>query len=324
MSDTKISGLTEDTSPATGDYLVTVDVSDTTMAASGTDKKVQASNLYKGLATGTPSSSNYLRGDGTWNTPTNTTYTAMSVSEGETGTATTSRTVRADYLKTIINYFIGLGTSAKATILETARTINGVSFDGSANITIADSTKVPTTTTVNGHALSSNVTVSASDVGLGNVDNTSDATKNSATATLTNKTLTTPTIAQINNSSGVKLQLDTQTDNSNSISSAQTSGVRMQFGWGQVVGNGASTITDSVIFPTAFTTVYGVVATLMGNSSGAASDATGLNQSYTSTTAFIANAYAPTTTGFSVGLSRSSGVFNTSTYYGYSWIAWGV
>lgn len=32
------------------------------------------------------------------------------------------------------------------------------------------------------------------DVGLGNVDNTSDATKNSATATLTNKTLTSPVI----------------------------------------------------------------------------------------------------------------------------------
>lgn len=47
--------------------------------------------------------------------------------------------------------------------------------------------KVPITRTVNGHALSANVTVTASDVSLGNVDNTSDATKNAATATLTNK-----------------------------------------------------------------------------------------------------------------------------------------
>jgi hypothetical protein len=39
-----------------------------------------------------------------------------------------------------------------------------VNFDGTAAITIADSTKVPTTTTVNGHALSSNVTVTADDV----------------------------------------------------------------------------------------------------------------------------------------------------------------
>lgn len=34
------------------------------------------------------------------------------------------------------------------------------------------------------------------DVGLGNVDNTSDATKNAASVTLTNKTLTTPTITK--------------------------------------------------------------------------------------------------------------------------------
>lgn len=63
------------------------------------------------------------------------------------------------------------GNAGTATKLATARNINGVAFDGSANITVADSTKVPTTTTVNGHALSSNVTVSKSDVGLGNVTN---------------------------------------------------------------------------------------------------------------------------------------------------------
>jgi len=49
---------------------------------------------------------------------------------------------------------------------------------------------VPTSRTVNGHALSSNVTVSATDLGLGNVDNTSDATKNSASVTLENKRIT--------------------------------------------------------------------------------------------------------------------------------------
>ena len=52
-----------------------------------------------------------------------------------------------------------------------------VGFDGSANITVADSTKVPTTTTVAGKALSSNVTLVKADVGLGSVDNTADAGK---------------------------------------------------------------------------------------------------------------------------------------------------
>jgi len=44
---------------------------------------------------------------------------------------------------------------------------------------------VTNTRTVNGHALSANVTVTASDVGLSNVDNTSDASKPVSTATQT-------------------------------------------------------------------------------------------------------------------------------------------
>lgn len=42
---------------------------------------------------------------------------------------------------------------------------------------------VPTTRTVAGHALSADVTISKSDVGLGNVDNTADATKAVLSAT---------------------------------------------------------------------------------------------------------------------------------------------
>lgn len=46
----------------------------------------------------------------------------------------------------------------------------------------ADTSRVPTTRTVNGHALSANVTVTKGDVGLGNVDNTADASKKVASA----------------------------------------------------------------------------------------------------------------------------------------------
>lgn len=77
------------------------------------------------------------------------------------------------------------GNAATATKLATARTINGVSFDGTANITVADSTKVPTTRTVNGLALSANITLAKGDIGLGNVDNTSDANKPISSATQT-------------------------------------------------------------------------------------------------------------------------------------------
>jgi microcystin-dependent protein len=44
MADERITDLTEDTSPASGDWLVMVDVDDTTMNPTGTDKKVKPSN----------------------------------------------------------------------------------------------------------------------------------------------------------------------------------------------------------------------------------------------------------------------------------------
>lgn len=56
---------------------------------------------------------------------------------------------------------------------------------GNVNLTPANIGAVPTSRTVNGHALSTNVTVTASDVGLGNVNNTSDLNKPISTATQT-------------------------------------------------------------------------------------------------------------------------------------------
>ena len=61
------------------------------------------------------STANYLRGDGSWVTPPNTTYAAMSVAEGQAGTATASRTVRADYLKQIIEHYTSNVASAGMT-----------------------------------------------------------------------------------------------------------------------------------------------------------------------------------------------------------------
>lgn len=49
------------------------------------------------------------------------------------------------------------------------------------------------------------------DVGLGNVDNTSDATKNAAVATLTNKTLTSPIISTISNTGTITIPTATGT-----------------------------------------------------------------------------------------------------------------
>jgi hypothetical protein len=75
------------------------------------------------------------------------------------------------------------GNASTATTLQTARTINGVSFNGSANITVADSTKVPTSRTVSsgggisgGGALSGDITISHADTSSQGSVNNSDAT----------------------------------------------------------------------------------------------------------------------------------------------------
>lgn len=64
-------------------------------------------------ATGTRSATTYLRGDNTWATPTNTTYTALALAEFTTGTATTVRGVSALLLNQQINQKI-TGNSATA------------------------------------------------------------------------------------------------------------------------------------------------------------------------------------------------------------------
>lgn len=96
----------------------------------------------------------YLRSDGIWAVPpdTNTTYTLSSFGI----TATAAELNKLDGLattKTELGYLDGVtsnvqtqlngklstsGTAAKATVLATARTINGTSFNGSANITTAN------------------------------------------------------------------------------------------------------------------------------------------------------------------------------------------
>lgn len=66
-----------------------------------------------------------------------------------------------------------------------AKTLNGkedTAFATSIQGTKADNA-VPKSTTVNGKALTSNITINKTDVGLGNVDNTSDADKPISTAT---------------------------------------------------------------------------------------------------------------------------------------------
>ncbi len=86
------------------------------------------------------------------------------------------------------------GNAATATALETARTIGGTSFDGTANIAVAlaaTATALETARTIAGQSFdgSANITIASTDL-----SNTSNITLNDGTQTLTNKTLTSPKI----------------------------------------------------------------------------------------------------------------------------------
>lgn len=57
-------------------------------------------------ATGTPSATTYLRGDGSWATPTNTTYSAMTQAEAENSASTTARLATGQRISQAVSAFL--------------------------------------------------------------------------------------------------------------------------------------------------------------------------------------------------------------------------
>jgi len=115
------------------------------------------------------------------------------------------------------------GNADTATALATARTIGGVSFDGTANINLpgvnttgnqdtsgnaATATALETARTIAGQSFdgTGDITIASTDL-----SNTSNITLNDATQTLTNKTLTSPVIATISNTGTLTLPTSTGT-----------------------------------------------------------------------------------------------------------------
>jgi len=86
-------------------------------------------------------------------------------------------------------------------------------YDGTVSRKTVNTTSTQTLTnkTLTSPVITSPTGLTKSDVGLGNVDDTSDASKNAAVVTLTNKTLTAPVIATIVNSGTLSLPTSTDT-----------------------------------------------------------------------------------------------------------------
>lgn len=115
-----------------------------------------------------------------------TTYATKTALDNKVDKVTGKGLSTNDFTTTEKNKLSGIESGAQV------NTITGVKGNaessyrtGNVNLTPANIGAVPTSRTVNGHALSANVTVTASDVGLGNVNNTSDLNKPISTATQT-------------------------------------------------------------------------------------------------------------------------------------------
>lgn len=91
---------------------ITTQDTNTTYSTMGaaTSSAAGTSGLVPAPAAGKQAS--FLRGDGTWVVPTNTTYTAMTASEATTGTATTARSITAKVLHNKIAEMISASTAS--------------------------------------------------------------------------------------------------------------------------------------------------------------------------------------------------------------------
>lgn len=180
----------------------------------------------------------------------------------------------------------------------------------------------------------------------------STITKNSASQTLTNKTLTSPIIntgvsgtaidtdgtlaansdmllasqkavkTYVDAQSGATttIGMDVQDDTSNSNITAT-----IQAGWGQFdITSGASTGSDAVTLPSTFpTSVKSVIVTLIGTTTGTANSIDDFTTTFSALgLSGLFGANSITTSGFTVSIKLSGNV-GATTHVGYSWIAIG-
>ena len=146
------------------------------------------------------------------------------------------------------------GNADTATALATARTIGGVSFDGTANIDLpgvnttgnqdtsgnaATATALETARTIAGQSFdgTANITIASTDL-----SNTSNITLNDATQTLTNKTLTSPVIATISNTG--TLTLPTSTGTVALVSDIPTNNNQLTNGASYITASSTDTLTN--------------------------------------------------------------------------------
>lgn len=133
-----------------------------------------ASTASTAASTATTQAGNASTSASTATTQASNASTSASTATTQAGTATTQAGIATTQA--------GIATAA------------AVAADASADAAAASAASIAGGPVASVNTRTGAVTLTASDVALGNVDNTSDATKNAAAVTLTNKTLTNPTV----------------------------------------------------------------------------------------------------------------------------------
>lgn len=210
-------------------YLPGTISSDITGNAATATTATTANQVSNALTAGT-----YLTSAGTYNGSAARTF-AVDATTTNTASKVVARDASGNFAAGTITAAL-TGNASTATTLQTARTINGVSFNGSANITITSNT---TNALTIGTGLSGTSFNGSSAVTIA-IDST--VATLTGTQTLTNKTLTSPTITSPSFGS------------SNIVSTGASSNLSGSFS-GSFIGNGSGLSGVSASFPTTTATV---------------------------------------------------------------------
>ena len=153
------------------------------------------------------------------------------------------------------------GNAATATVLQTARTINGVSFNGSANITVADATKLP----LAGGIMSGAITFAAGQTwptfNQSTTGNASTATTLQNARTIAINGAATGTATSFNGSANISIPitaLDASSLSTGTVPDARITGTYSNFTHKMDGANTTFTTPNSGSTDTAARTVYGL------------------------------------------------------------------
>ena len=183
---------------------ITTGTSEITIAAKDTTYGV-VSTSANGLAPKVTDTSKFLKGDGTWATPTDTNYYATGLT---VATATTANTLTISGTNSAVkgSGVISAATTTAAGLMsaEDKTKLNGIAAGAEVNVQsdwnatsgdalILNKPTIPAAVAVKGNAETNyrtgNVNITPANIGLGNVNNTADANKSVASAAkLTNTT----------------------------------------------------------------------------------------------------------------------------------------